>query len=614
MGKASRNKAGRKTAVTGPAPDQEAVPASTGGRVLTRLGGLVEARWFLPAVLVLAALLRLGHVAAIYRAPWLEHLQLDHRIYDEWGQRIAGGAWVGRDAFFVDPLYAYFLGIIYWTFGHRIVVVLVIQALLGVAICYLTNLLGKVLFGRKLAHLAALAMAVYLPAIYYEALVEKTALSLFLFLLSLVLYLRGRRRHITLAAVTLGLAALTRGNFLIFIPLGALALLLRTPAERDPASAANGPRTTRRPPSWSARIRLNGEIAGRFLLVSFVVVSVAVIRNSVVAGVTSTTTNMGQNLYIGNYSGNLNGTYSAPTFVRSDPRFEESDFRTEAERRLGRKVRPQQVSAYWRGQAIDEIMAQPGLAVDRMLKKVRLFWHDYEVPDNSNMYLAREDSLVLRLPLLTMGMVFPFALVGAAFSFRRSKESRLLVAIALVYSMGVVAFFILARFRIQILPILVIFAVLGAARLIADALAKRWKWVVLEGSILLSGLVFSAVTPDWIESTKAPNLAISYNNMGVLYADTGREEAAIAAYEKAILLSPRTVVGGMRSVGEIYLRRKNYQKAEVHMLQVLQHKPDSRLGRDALVRLYEAMSREPAHQDDQDIRRKLQAARRNAAR
>jgi tetratricopeptide (TPR) repeat protein len=558
------------------------------------------------AVLLVGALLRLSHVLAIRGAPWLQHMQLDHRIYDEWGQRIAAGDWIGSEAYFVDPLYAYFLGIIYSIAGHRPVAVLVIQAFLGVGTCYLTCLLGRRAFGTRLGNLACVLMALYAPAIYYEALIEKTALSLFLFTLSFVLFLGQTRRNITLAAVALGLAALTRGNFLLFIPLGTLALLLRQPSSDTEKSGISEQRPM---PRLVSRIRMNGETAGRFLMAGFLVVSIAVLRNSLVAGVTATTTNMGQNLYIGNHSGNVQGTYSPPSFVRPDPRFEEADFRAEAERRLGRKLTPQAISSYWRRQALAEIADHPRLTIERTLKKIRLFWHDYEVPDNGNMYLAREDSLILRLPLLSMGILFPFALLGACLSFRSNDRARVLTTVAVIYCASIAAFFILARFRIQILPVLAVLATFGATHLVAAVRSKAWRSIALYGGVVLAGALFSMVTPAWIEATKAPSLAVGYNNLGTLYADEGRVDLAIEAYERAIGIEPKSVVGAMRSVGELYLRRGEYDKAEAHMRRVLDLKPDSRMGGDALVRLYETMSRDPAYHGDRDqLRQKLAAA------
>ena len=339
MSKTKRNKARRAGRVPDHRPE-EGPKVSEKARdwlSLSTAAGLLERPWVVPALLLVGAFLRLGHVLAIRGAPWLQHLQLDHRIYDEWGQRIAAGDWVGSQAYFVDPLYAYFLGTIYAIVGHRPVVVLLVQALLGVGTCYLACLLGRRVFGPRVGALACLLMVVYAPAIYYEALIEKTALSLFLFTLSLVLFLGQTRRQIVLAAVVLGLATLTRGNFLLFIPLGTIALLLRKPSGDE--SALPDDRLAAR---LLLRIRANGEIAGRFLMAGFLVVSVAVVRNALVAGVTATTTNLGQNLYIGNHAGNLDGTYSPPGFVRPDPRFEEADFRAEAERRLGRRLGPQE--------------------------------------------------------------------------------------------------------------------------------------------------------------------------------------------------------------------------------------------------------------------------------
>ena len=613
MGRGRRRKGSVERSDRAGAVGIPALISSAGRSLLSRAGRLTESRWFLPAVLVLAASLRFGHVIAIHGVPWLEHLQLDHRIYDEWGQRIAAGDWIGSEAYFVDPLYAYFLAAIYSVFGHRVVLVLAIQAALGVATCFLTYLLGRNIFGRRLAGIACLGMAIYAPAIYYEALVEKTALSLFLFTLALVIYLRESVRAVSLAGLVLGLAALTRGNFLIFIPLGAIALLFRRsrthPAQVDASSPPEG-----KSGPWLARMRLNGTPAARFFLIAFGVAGIAVLRNVLVAEVIATTTNVGQNLYIGNNAANSDGTYSPPSFVRSDPQFEETDFRTEAERRLDRQLKPQEISAYWRQQAINEMISNPGLSMERTFRKVRLFWHDYEIPDNADMYLAREDSPVLRMPLLSMGLVFPLALLGAVFAFRGDEKARLLTTIALVYFAGIVVFFVLARFRIQILPVLFVLAVYGAGRVVEEGIAKRWRRVAVSGCVLVCGFVFSTATPGWLEARKAPSLAIGYNNIGTLNRDADHQDAAIAAYEKAIHISPQSVVGAMRSVADMYLQRREFDKAESRMQLVLQYKPDSRAGREALVRLYETMARDPAYRDSRDVRQKLRLAYENVGR
>lgn len=64
----------------------------------------------------------------------------------------------------------------------------------------------------------------------------------------------------------------------------------------------------------------------------------------------------------------------------------------------------------------------------------------------------------------------------------------------------------------------------------------------------------------------------------------------------------------MRAVAEIHLRRGQYERAETHVRRVLELKPESRMGRDALIRLYETMLRDPAYHGDRDqLRHKLAA-------
>jgi len=43
----------------------------------------------------------------------------DAAIYDQWARRIvANGDWLGRDPFFMSPLYSYFLAMVYGMFGE----------------------------------------------------------------------------------------------------------------------------------------------------------------------------------------------------------------------------------------------------------------------------------------------------------------------------------------------------------------------------------------------------------------------------------------------------------------------------------------------------------------
>src|SRR3989442_1006460 len=57
---------------------------------------------------------------------------LDARYYDAWARDIAGGAWIGKAPAWVDPLYAYVLGVVYAVAGHHLVLARILNAVFGV--------------------------------------------------------------------------------------------------------------------------------------------------------------------------------------------------------------------------------------------------------------------------------------------------------------------------------------------------------------------------------------------------------------------------------------------------------------------------------------------------
>ena len=190
MGRArQRRRLAREERARATAADAGLGAASGALRSYPSFTRVVASPWFLVAVLALAAALRVTHVFALRKTPFFNHLQLDHRAYDEWAWEIARGDWLGTKVFFVDPLYAYFLGGLYALFGHDLLAARLSQAVLGVGTCALCAVLGRrVLGSAALGNLAALIVALFVPAIFYEAAIEKTGLALFLFTLALALF------------------------------------------------------------------------------------------------------------------------------------------------------------------------------------------------------------------------------------------------------------------------------------------------------------------------------------------------------------------------------------------------------------------------------------------
>lgn len=526
---------------------------------------LLSSSWSLPAVLGLAAVLRLVHLIAISGSPFATALQLDHRFYDEWGQRIAGGQVIGSAPFFVDPLYAYALGAVYAVAGHSLLLVRLLQIGLGVATCWLAARIARRAWGdAALATLAALLFAIFIPALHYESAIEKTALGVFLLALAVDRYLAGSTGAALAAGIALGFGVLARGTFLILVPAGVLGLI-----------------------DWRAA-RASLPRAGAFLAGAVAVIALATLHNLAAGGgFVLTTANAGQNFYIGQHAENTLGVYTPPPFVRPDPRYEEGDFRAEAERRTGAKLDAAATSSFWFGQGVAAVGTEPAGAAARTLRKLYLFWHQYETPDNDHIELIADVSPVLHLPILWMGLLAPLALLGAVVGWRR-RPVRALVVTSGLYCLAVIGFFVLARFRAPLVPLLAVLAAGGIGWLRATMATGDWSRAALGGTAVAGLALVLIHDPAWLAGVRRSSLAIAYHNYGAARADAGDTDGAIAAYERAVATDANAVPASLRALGDIYLARGQYDRAEVAMRRVLALRPDSRSAQEALARLERA--------------------------
>jgi predicted membrane-bound mannosyltransferase len=129
----------------------------------------------------LAALLARGsHLAALHGSPIFPLLIGDSRIYDDWGRRIAAGHWLGEGVFYQAPLYPYFLGVLYSLFGHSLLAVRLVQAILGSIACVLVARAGRRFFDPATGLVAGVTLALYPSAIFFDGQIQKSSLDLFL--------------------------------------------------------------------------------------------------------------------------------------------------------------------------------------------------------------------------------------------------------------------------------------------------------------------------------------------------------------------------------------------------------------------------------------------------
>jgi hypothetical protein len=212
------------------------------------------------AILTAAAFVfRAAHVLASRANPFFQNLLADSSAYDQWGQRIAAGQWIGRGVFYQDPLYPYFLGVFYALFGRHLTALLLVQSALGAANVLFLREIASRLWNRRAGNVAAVLAALYAPFWFYDGLVLKTFLEVLLLNAALLALIsaaeagtrrEGMRRGV-LSGILLGLGSLARANYLILAPL-MLGWLLH-PASRPSSSPGAHDRTPRQPGDSGAR-------------------------------------------------------------------------------------------------------------------------------------------------------------------------------------------------------------------------------------------------------------------------------------------------------------------------------------------------------------------------
>jgi FimV-like protein len=414
--------------------------------------------WTVAGLLALALALRLVTLHQAAAAPYYEDPILDGFVYDQWGQKIAHGQWAGGPqlyagapkVFYQDPLYPYFLGVLYLP-GRSVLVARLAQVLIGLASCALLYVIGRRLFGRMAALVALAAAAAYKPFLFYDTLIMKSVLEVFFLLLATWLLLIAqdaeragpgtgrRRRWWLLAGLALGVGALARGNYLLIVP--ALLVWLRAAFPADGWRGAVGRW------GWIAC----GAAAG---------IAPATIHNAVMGHeLILTTAQAGPNFYTGNHTGNQSGRYQPPAFVYGNPLLEEHDFRKEAEKRLGRRLSAGEVDRYWLKQGLRYAVTQPGAFLLGLTRKLFLFWHGYEYPDNNeDLAVMSRFMPVLRWPLPVYAIISPLAILGLGLSLLAWRRHLLPILLVLVYAGSLMLFFLFARYRLPAVPFLLLFA------------------------------------------------------------------------------------------------------------------------------------------------------------
>ena len=491
-------------------------------------------RRFLAAAVLVAVALRLLHWWSLARYPWFDFLGLDAKYYDDWAQRILVEGLQGDEPYFMGPLYPHLLALVYAVVGRSLDAVRFLQVLMSASTVVLLHRLGRIAGGPRLAAVVAAITAVYGPLVYYSVSILYPTLTVFLSAaILLALVEAASRRSLRLAALagaTLGVYALGRGNILLFAPVAFFWLVTAWGRPGDP-----------RWRNWRAGLR-----AGLVLtLATLGPVLLATIHNIRAGDPALITTNGGLNFYIGN-GPMATGGHETPVLEipRPDGTVErivadlhkDVECRTEAERATGRSLTYTEVSRFWFDETLRTIRRDPGAFVGRLVMKFSHFWSVYEIPQIEHFGYFRRYSLALKGPALTFGLIGPLAVLGMVVAWRERRRWALPYLFVVAYSTSIILFFVLARYRLPIVPALFLFAGHGALALVDSARARRWApfAALLAGGIGVGGLMRA----NFYRIDEGRGIAQILYRHGIV-ADSAQDwEAAIGHYRSALALKP----------------------------------------------------------------------------
>jgi dolichyl-phosphate-mannose-protein mannosyltransferase/tetratricopeptide repeat protein len=451
--------------------------------------------------------------------------QSDLNTYWEWAQAIVAGDWLGRqtyhpafewmkaiapeetwyrwwggkEIFQQAPFYPYLVAGLLAVSRGSIEFVSAVQLVLGALQPLVMFWLGRRLFNARVGLLAAALTALYGPFIFHQGVLLRDWLPPVLEPLSLVAFLKaresGRILHWVLAGMAVGLAVLAKETLLLFLPLALLWILL------------------------GQRHAIRGAIASCAAVLAGLMLIVAplVVRNVTVGGPPFAFSNRAaEGLIEGNAADGFPIGLTHPPSMKGI--LERSDGRLPAVIRETLRT----YHGRWMELARLELL------------KLRALADPLEVPNNLNFYYGREISPILRL-MLTYGVIFPFGVAGFVLALSTWRHHLLLILYGVSTLGSLLSTIVLARFRLALVPVLIIYAAAGLVWLWDAVSAKR----MAAGITYISLLVGFAVTQHLVLPIPAlrgmHRIAVhrpEYLLAAYIYAHDGRFDRAVTEVER----------------------------------------------------------------------------------
>ena len=226
-----------------------------------------------------------------------------------------------------------------------------------------------------------------------------------------------------------------------------------------------------------------------------------------------------------------------------------------------------------------------------------------EVLDTESQESHAEWSLPLRIASSVghFGVLVPLAVLGVIVTWRERSRLWVLHAMLVAYAVSVVLFYVFARYRYPLVPLLILFAAAGLAHMWHRAFgaARRDRDRPRQGyrpstmltapratsrgggppklhanaeraaprSLTVAVVVASAIFSNWPLVSRDLNRSVTEHNLATALMSEGRSDEALAHYRRAVQISPgyapayNNMASVLRAQGHIREAEASYERA-----------------------------------------------------
>lgn len=435
------------------------------------------------------------YILSIQDEPAFRVPVVDSAVYHAAAEAISRGEAPCEGPYRYGPLYPYILALWIRLAGGSMTGVLLLQALFTSWTAPLVLLLGRRVCGETAGLVAGIVSIFYWPLVYFsgELLIEPILIPILLAGLLLLLRMEERAERASLlgAGFLLGLTAIARPNLLLV----AVVFVLREAVQKR---------------------------YGRALLLAAAIILpiLPVTARNIVAGgdavlISSTG---GINFYIGNNEHATGRDSAFPGITQWT--FDKVHRLAEIE--TGRSMKPSEVSRFYIHKGLRFTMEEPARALILYGKKAIQLLSSYEMPNVKDLNFYRSRSPILSFPLLPgFGVILPLALLG----FISSRRDSVLPFFTAAYTVSILLFFVNARYRIPLAPVILIYGGAGLVRA-AGVVRARGRGALRIAVILIPALFLV----NWNPRGEIADLSQAHFTEGWAAQKAGDMETALAEY------------------------------------------------------------------------------------